>query len=41
MPSEHKCSRLHGHSYQVQVHAKGPLKDQTGWVTDFATHQRG
>ena len=36
VPSDHKCSRLHGHSYQVQVHVKGPIGEQSGWVIDFA-----
>ena len=35
VPTEHKCSRLHGHSYQVQVHVKGPIEAQSGWVVDF------
>lgn len=35
VPSDHKCSRLHGHSYQVQVHVKGPVEGRSGWVVDF------
>jgi len=35
VPSDHKCSRLHGHSYQVQVHLKGDVDPQAGWVIDF------
>nr|WP_197040237.1 6-carboxytetrahydropterin synthase QueD [Mycobacterium sp. URHB0044] len=35
VPEDHKCSRLHGHSYQVQVHVKGPIGEQSGWVIDF------
>lgn len=35
VPTDHKCSRLHGHSYQVQVHVKGPIEDKSGWVIDF------
>jgi 6-pyruvoyltetrahydropterin/6-carboxytetrahydropterin synthase len=35
VPTDHKCSRLHGHSYQVQVHVKGPIEAQSGWVIDF------
>lgn len=34
--SGHKCSRLHGHSYQVAVHVEGPVDDRAGWVMDFA-----
>ena len=36
MPQGHKCARLHGHSYRVEVHVKGPVAAATGWVMDFA-----
>ena len=36
LPPEHKCARLHGHSYRVEVHARGPLDPALGWVMDFA-----
>lgn len=32
----HRCRRLHGHSYRVEVFVKGPVPDETGWVMDFA-----
>lgn len=35
VPSDHKCSRLHGHSYRVQVHVTGEVGEQSGWVVDF------
>ena len=35
VPEGHKCGRLHGHSYRVEVHVAG-LVDETGWVMDFA-----
>jgi 6-pyruvoyltetrahydropterin/6-carboxytetrahydropterin synthase len=35
-PSDHKCSRLHGHSFRVEVRARGPVRDPSGWVMDFA-----
>ncbi len=35
LPPEHKCSRLHGHSFSVGVVVKGPLQEGTGWVMDF------
>jgi 6-pyruvoyltetrahydropterin/6-carboxytetrahydropterin synthase len=31
----HKCSRLHGHSFQVRVSVDGELND-LGWVIDYA-----
>jgi 6-pyruvoyltetrahydropterin/6-carboxytetrahydropterin synthase len=35
LPAEHKCSRLHGHSYKVIVEVSGPLQEEFGWVMDF------
>jgi 6-pyruvoyltetrahydropterin/6-carboxytetrahydropterin synthase len=36
VPAGHKCGRLHGHSFRVQVHVSGPLHPDLGWVMDFA-----
>lgn len=36
VPAGHKCARLHGHSFRVEVHVSGPVGDQSGWVMDFA-----
>lgn len=36
VPEGHKCGRLHGHSFRVQVHVRGPVNEQTGWLIDFA-----
>ena len=36
VPEGHKCGRLHGHSYRVQVHVEGPVDEAAGWVMDFA-----
>jgi len=33
---EHKCARLHGHSFRVEVHVAGEPGAETGWVMDFA-----
>lgn len=35
LPPEHKCTRLHGHSFHVSVHVSGPLAPREGWVMDF------
>src|SRR5689334_3768085 len=35
VPEGHKCSRLHGHSFQVSVHVEGRVGEQSGWVQDF------
>ena len=36
VPEGHKCGRLHGHSYVVDVHVEGPVGRTSGWVVDFA-----
>ena len=36
VPPDHKCFRLHGHSYYVAVHVKGEVQEHAGWITDFA-----
>ena len=35
VPEGHKCGRLHGHSYQVDVIVKGTPNPETGMVIDF------
>jgi 6-pyruvoyltetrahydropterin/6-carboxytetrahydropterin synthase len=36
LPPNHKCSRLHGHSFLVTVHVTGPMIPKQDWVIDFA-----
>jgi 6-pyruvoyltetrahydropterin/6-carboxytetrahydropterin synthase len=36
VPEGHKCARLHGHSYRVEVRVGGEVGAETGWVLDFA-----
>ncbi len=35
LPAEHKCSRQHGHSYEVEVVLTAPALEEPGFVTDF------
>jgi 6-pyruvoyltetrahydropterin/6-carboxytetrahydropterin synthase len=35
LPPEHKCTRLHGHSYRVVVTVRGDVDPELGWVMDF------
>lgn len=35
LPEGHKCKRLHGHNYRVEVVVEGPL-DERGFVMDYA-----
>jgi 6-pyruvoyltetrahydropterin/6-carboxytetrahydropterin synthase len=36
VPPDHKCARLHGHSFKVSVHVTGPVDPATGMLVDFA-----
>ena len=36
LPATHKCSRLHGHSFRVEIHIRGDIDPTLGWVRDFA-----
>jgi len=36
LPADHKCSRLHGHSYRIAIHVTGDVDPVLGWVMDFA-----
>jgi 6-pyruvoyltetrahydropterin/6-carboxytetrahydropterin synthase len=36
VPPGHKCARLHGHSFRIEVHVDGDLDPVRGWVMDFA-----
>ena len=35
-PAGHKCSRLHGHSFKVDLTCEGDVDPHTGWLVDFA-----
>ncbi len=34
--AEHKCYRIHGHSYRIEVTIAGEVDPQSGWLVDFA-----
>ncbi len=36
VPPDHKCARVHGHSFRVELHVSGPVDARLGWVMDFA-----
>ncbi|HMB59205.1 MAG TPA: 6-carboxytetrahydropterin synthase QueD [Xanthomonadales bacterium] len=40
VPEGHKCARIHGHSFRIEVHVSGPVGETTGWVMDFADLKR-
>ncbi len=35
LPAEHKCARLHGHTYTVEIEFSGRRLTEPGFVTDF------
>jgi 6-pyruvoyltetrahydropterin/6-carboxytetrahydropterin synthase len=35
VPPGHKCARLHGHSFKVELAVRGPVNEQTGWFIDY------
>ncbi len=36
VPDEHKCKRVHGHTYRLKVFIEGKLDPKLAWVMDFA-----
>jgi 6-pyruvoyltetrahydropterin/6-carboxytetrahydropterin synthase len=36
VPAGHKCARLHGHSFRVELHVSGTPDAHSGWIMDFA-----
>ncbi len=35
VPAGHPCARVHGHSFRITLHLKGPVDPITGWIVDF------
>ena len=36
VPPGHKCARMHGHSYAIDVAIEGETDSELGWLVDFA-----
>jgi 6-pyruvoyltetrahydropterin/6-carboxytetrahydropterin synthase len=36
VPEGHKCARIHGHSFCLEIHVQGIADAQSGWVMDFS-----
>lgn len=35
VPTTHRCYRLHGHSYRVELQLDGPVDPLSGFIVDF------
>lgn len=36
VPPGHKCARMHGHSFVIEIAVEGPIDPVRGWVMDYA-----
>ena len=36
VPRGHKCGRMHGHGFRIEVTVRGRVGRRTGWVVDYA-----
>jgi 6-pyruvoyltetrahydropterin/6-carboxytetrahydropterin synthase len=36
LPKSHKCRRLHGHSFKVEIAVAGESDPKLGWLMDYA-----
>ncbi len=36
VPPQHKCGRMHGHTYRLRLYFSGPVNPLLGWVIDYA-----
>ena len=40
LPPGHKCGRLHGHSFRIELICEGEIVPEAGWLVDFAEIKR-
>ena len=40
VPEGHKCARLHGHSFKIELAVYGGVDPQTGWFIDYGEIDR-
>jgi 6-pyruvoyltetrahydropterin/6-carboxytetrahydropterin synthase len=36
LPKGHKCERMHGHSFKIEVSVSGECDPKLGWLIDYA-----
>lgn len=39
-PEGHKCRRLHGHSYEIEIAVRGSVDPDRGWLIDYGDMDR-
>ena len=37
VPEAHKCRRVHGHTFAIEVHVEGEVDAASGWLVDYAS----
>lgn len=40
LPSSHKCTQMHGHSFKIEIAIDGEVNPDIGWVYDHAEISR-
>jgi 6-pyruvoyltetrahydropterin/6-carboxytetrahydropterin synthase len=35
LPATHKCARLHGHSFNIEIAVGGAMDPDKGWIMDY------
>ena len=40
VPADHKCGKLHGHSFKIEISVEGEVNPATGWFYDHAEISR-
>lgn len=40
VPEGHKCRRMHGHSFHIDIWLQGEVDEKIGWLMDFADLKR-
>ncbi|MFI5371452.1 MAG: 6-carboxytetrahydropterin synthase QueD [Candidatus Eisenbacteria bacterium] len=36
LPPDHKCFRMHGHGFEIEVTVTGEVDERLGWLVDYA-----
>lgn len=36
VPKEHKCSKIHGHTYRIRIEVGGKIDPHLGWIEDYS-----